>query len=349
MVQRIKCSSIHLDHHQNLSSPHERVPVMTEQERRHSFFQLAGHTESFKVGIRPDTILKKATGNEEECLLKLQRDPYLSRFVPKVFGKCEQGGAIYLELQDLLKGFENASVMDVKMGYRTYREEELYKALREAELRHDMFRKMVEVDEHEPTEEERRLRAVTKPRYMIWRESVSSTASLGFRIEGMRLKDGTIDKDFKTIKDEEQVARAFIRYTKSLSTRFKYLNRLYDLKRSLTHSKFFLTHEMIGSSLLFVHDDDEANIWLIDFAKTYALPENVRVNHVSKWELGNHEDGYLAGIENLIRVFESITIPASQAAAPTAATPTTAASPATESAGLAAPTRTAIDAQATAT
>lgn len=309
MVQRIQCPAGHLGHSNLAHSPHNRIQVITEQEHRRSFFQLAGHKECFKIGLRPGTILKKATGNEEACLLKLQRDPYLSPFVPKVYGKCEQANETYLELEDLLVGFNNVSVMDVKMGYRTYREEELYKALRESQLRHDMFDKMIEVDENEPTEEERRLRAVTKPRYMIWRESVSSTASLGFRIEGMRLKDGTIDKDFKTIKEEEQVARAFIRYTKSPGTRLKYLQRLYDLKHALTRSKFFLTHEMIGSSLLFVHDDDEAKIWLIDFAKTHMLPENSRVNHLSKWELGNHEDGYLAGIENLIRIFGSIIIP----------------------------------------
>lgn len=315
MVQRIQNPSGRLDHLNlslttNGSENHNRNQVIAEQERRRSFFQLAGHKECFRIGLKPDTILKKSTGNEEECLTKLQRDPHLSQFVPKIHGKVEQNGHTFLEMQDLLVGFEDASVMDVKMGFRTYREDELYKAIRESELRHDMFEKMIEVDENEPTDEERRLRAVTKPRYMVWRESVSSTASLGFRIEGMRLKDGTIDKDFKTIKDENQIARAFIRYTKSFSTRLKYLKRLYDLKQALLNSKFFLTHELIGSSLLFVHDDEEANIWLIDFAKTHSLPDNTRVNHTNKWELGNHEDGYLAGIENLIRIFESITIPA---------------------------------------
>lgn len=253
--------------------------------------------------------MKKSTGNEEICLKELQRDLYLSRFTPKVFGTVEQDGHVYLEMQDLLAGFENPSVMDVKMGLRTYLEDELYKALRESQLRHDMFDKMIEVDKNEPTTEEQTQRAVTKPRYMIWRESVSSTASLGFRIEGMRLRDGTIDKDFKTMKEEEKIARAFIRYTKTLSTRLKYLHRLYDLKRALMQSRFFSTHELIGSSLLFIHDDANASIWLIDFAKTHSLPEKIRVTHRDKWDLGNHEDGYLTGIENLIRIFESITMP----------------------------------------
>lgn len=281
---------------------------LTDQKKQ--FFQLSGHRESFKPGARPNTILKRALGSEERCLKALMEDEGLSPFIPRFYGlvRLHEDGQLYLEMQDLLAKFDvfNVSVMDVKMGCRTYHEEDLNRALRETKLRPDMYDKMIEIDQNEPTSEERLLKAITKPRYMIWRETISSTANLAFRIEAMRLKDGTIDKDFKTTKSEDQITKAFIRYASNRNIRLAYLKRLYDLRQALIQSRFFLTHEFIGCSLLFVHSDTDANIWLIDFAKTQPVPEQLRITHWKKWEPGNHEDGFLVGIDNLIRIFESI-------------------------------------------
>lgn len=90
---------------------------------------------------------------------------------------------MYLQLQDLLSDYVQPCVMDCKVGVRTYLEEELSKAKEKPKLRKDMYDKMIQIDANAPTAEEHAAKAVTKPRYMVWRETISSTATLGFRIE----------------------------------------------------------------------------------------------------------------------------------------------------------------------
>lgn len=78
------------------------------------------------------------------------------------------------------------------------------------------------------------------------------------------------------------------------------------IRATLECSDFFNSHEVIGSSLLFVHDRTQASVWLIDFAKTVVLPSHIKIDHNSVWSVGNHEDGYLIGINNLISIFEEL-------------------------------------------
>lgn len=81
-------------------------------------------------------------------------------------------------------------------------------------------------------------------------------------------------------------------------------------KRRDTKAKtqvLFFFPQVIGSSLLFVHDHrGDAQIWIIDFGKTTALPEGQTLSHNVPWQEGNREDGYLWGLENLFHILGSV-------------------------------------------
>ncbi|XP_014239637.2 inositol-trisphosphate 3-kinase B isoform X2 [Cimex lectularius] len=282
----------------------------TYKKQRYPWVQLAGHQGNFKAGPEPGTILKKLCPKEQLCFQILMKDilrPYVPEYKGHVTCDDGDGSSMYLQLQDLLGDFTNPCVMDCKIGVRTYLEEELAKAKEKPKLRKDMYEKMIQIDSNAPTEEEHRLKGVTKPRYMVWRETISSTATLGFRIEGIKKSDGKSSKDFKTTRTQSQIKEAFRDFCEGFPHAIpKYIQRLKAIKATLEVSTFFQTHEMIGSSLLFVHDQKNANVWLIDFAKTLELPKKMTIDHNSSWVVGNHEDGYLIGINNLIGIFSEM-------------------------------------------
>ncbi|GAA6080642.1 inositol-trisphosphate 3-kinase A isoform X1, partial [Tachysurus ichikawai] len=88
-----------------------------------------------------------------------------------------------------------------------------------------------------------------------------------------------------------------------------YIRRLEDIKQTLMASDFFMRHEVIGSSMLFIHDHTErAEVWLIDFGKTTALPEGQTLDHDKPWHEGNREDGYLWGLDNLLLTLRSLPV-----------------------------------------
>lgn len=68
--------------------------------------------------------------------------------------------------------------------------------------------------------------------------------------------------------------------------------------------KSFSLFQVVGSSLLFVHDASGlARVWIIDFGKTVKLPSPQTLDHRTPWAEGNREDGYLWGLDNLIEIF----------------------------------------------
>nr|XP_032818737.1 inositol-trisphosphate 3-kinase A-like isoform X1 [Petromyzon marinus] len=309
------------------SAPQNAVP------RSASWVQLSGHEGSL-MPSHSGTVLKRFCPHEQRCLQLLMGDAPLCPFVPEFHGDTTittvtatviaAGAAVkttaatpsryrstsqrYNRMQDLLAGFRAPAAMDCKMGVRTYLEEELALARRDPQPRADMLAKMVAVDPTAPTALERERGAVTKPRYMQWRELCSSSASLGFRIEATKKSDGTLRQDFKRTKSRDEVRAALEEFVGGDAVVMEsYIRRLHALRAALEVSPFFRSHEVIGSSLLFVHDaGGPAGVWMIDFSKTRPLPPGTALDHRTAWREGNREDGYLGGLDNLVAILEDV-------------------------------------------
>ncbi|XP_065068868.1 inositol-trisphosphate 3-kinase B-like [Rhopilema esculentum] len=281
-------------------------PFIQSYKKKYPWVQLAGHDGSFKAG-KHGTILKKASSNEIECLCKLMKD-VLRPYIPEYKGQVHENDESFTEMEDLLADFDSPSVMDCKIGIRTYLEKELSAAGKQPKIRKDLYEKMIAIDPTEPTDEERKQGGITKPRYMQWREMLSSTATLGFRIEGIKKSEQKPCKDFKQTKTKEDVGKVFANFiTKRKDLKEGYLQRLKAIRATLESSPFFSLHEVIGSSLLFVHDSGgKTGIWLIDFGKTTPVPQNLPLNHRDEWKEGNREDGYLTGLDNMIDIWEKL-------------------------------------------
>uniref|UniRef100_A0A672JP91 Kinase n=2 Tax=Salarias fasciatus TaxID=181472 RepID=A0A672JP91_SALFA len=281
-------------------------PFPMTPKKPQQWLQVVGHAGSFHVG-EYGTLLKRFCEGEQQCYLRLMEDS-LRPFVPGYYGVVQHGEHDYNMMDNLLMNFNAPAIMDCKMGSRTYLEEELLLARERPQPRHDMYEKMVAVDPDAPTVQERAQQAVLKTRYMQWRETLSSTTTLGFRIEGFRKSNGECHTNFKRTKSREQVVEAFYDFVESNThIVWGYLTRLKQLRQVLEESEFFRTHEVVGSSLLFVHDyTGKTGVWMIDFGKTVTLPLHLTLDHRTPWAEGNREDGYLWGLDNLINILANM-------------------------------------------
>ena len=152
-------------------------------ERINNWVQLSGHEDAFALA-GPGTIWKKRSSDSTEVQVyeSLMNEP-ISEMIPKFYRDVHFKGENFIELEDLLYHYKDASIMDIKMGRRTFLEMEVISN----KARHDLYDKMVKIDPHEPTKEEHQTKAVSKLRYMQFREDLSSSSNLGFRIEGFKV------------------------------------------------------------------------------------------------------------------------------------------------------------------
>ncbi len=81
-----------------------------------------------------------------------------------------------------------------------------------------------------------------------------------------------------------------------------------QLKKEDTIANQAEESELMKDENISNNDKVHANIWLIDFGKTVRLPENCSITHNKEWIEGNHEDGYLIGLNEIISLFEQLSL-----------------------------------------
>lgn len=215
------------------------------KNRLKSWFQLSGHPASF-APAGPGTVWKRRTGGSENTerivYESLSKDEDMKEFIPRYYREVEYKNDTFIELQDLLFGFNDPHVMDIKIGTRTFLESEVSNT----KARADLYEKMISVDTNAPTEHEHKQKAVTKLRYMQFREHQSSTCSHGFRIEAMKLPGSPPITNLKKVKSHQEVFETMKHFLgKNAIIREKLLERLKDLKKRVEKSTYFQTHEVI--------------------------------------------------------------------------------------------------------
>ena len=276
------------------------------KERLKNWVQLSGHQGTIVPASNHSLWKKQPQGNraEAQAYTEIMRDPALRGITPKFFREIQHRNEAFIEIQDLLAEFPDTAsraVMDIKIGTRTFLESEVSNGNKRA----DLYRKMVGLAPDEPTEQEHADGAITKLRYMQFRERKSSSATLGFRIEAAQLPGGSLQKDFKRLNTRQQVRQALLQFfgERRHQIACQIRQRLEQIRAAVENSHFFRIHEVVGSSLLLVYDQRRVGAWLIDFAKCSRMEEQrPPLTHRAQWELGNHEDGYLIGLDNLIQL-----------------------------------------------
>ena len=268
---------------------------------------LAGYSTKLSVSPVTGRVVKVTTVEEERNYKVMGEDEMLGKYLPTLYEAHHTPGKTVIHIENCLHSFsDSASILDCKIGVRTFTEEEFLAARENPELRPDLYQRMVEVDYKEPTQVEHYLKKVALHRFMIWRDTISSTASLGFRVKGMRRK-GVSYQHYKTLTSRHKIFKIILSFMKDFPWAAPhFLTQLQTLRQDFKNSKLFSSHEFIGTSLLFVVDRSRCQMWMIDLEKMSSVPPHVSIDHESGWVQGSYQDGYLLGLDNLISIFTDI-------------------------------------------
>ncbi|KAI1710770.1 inositol polyphosphate kinase domain-containing protein [Ditylenchus destructor] len=249
---------------------HSSENVQRQDEER--FIQLAGHSNS--ILPMPNRTIWKITSTTDEvtqfgdriaecnAYITIMKEKQLKHFVPQYY-RCEtHNGTSYILLEDVS--------FDFPTSCRTL-------------LDIKMGTRTFSILE---TSDKKR----------------SSTALLGFRIEGTRLPGQIVTKGYERLHAREDVQDVLLKHVGQPAILRQLCTKLRQLRSAIENSNFFRTHEVIGNSILVVHDGERCGLWMIDFANTLRLKDSavrVELDHRS-----DSSDGYLKGVDALISILE---------------------------------------------
>ncbi|CAJ0914419.1 unnamed protein product, partial [Mesorhabditis belari] len=242
------------------------------------------------------TLYKKQCSNRAEgtAYEAISKDPKLVciGFTPRFYKQIEKNEESFIEIEDLLAQFADPShtgIMDIKVGTRTFLESEVSNAKLRADL---------------GTQKEKYHKT---PVHAIPASVRAARPSSAFGLKRQRCRVAVCRRISKS--------SLFRRYRGNVASFFgpdlrrvrnAILGRLIKMRDAVENSDFFATHEVVGSSLLLMYDQDKVGVWAIDFAKSTKIEPGRVLTHRKTWTPGNNEDGYLMGLDNLIQIVEDI-------------------------------------------
>ena len=210
----------------------------------------------------------------------------------------------------MLAEYTSPCTLDLKVGTRCYAESEASNR----RLRPDLAARAVEWGLAACFTADELASGMTKLRWMQVRDAQSTSATHGFRIDGMKLAGDEEERSGDRVYPAELAARDArldVQLAEYLQGRTDHVEafrtRLLAMRSTMEASAWVARHEVIGSSLIFVYDAAEPpgappRVWGYDLGITSECAHDL--THREPWVPGNREDGYLTGVDSLITLLE---------------------------------------------
>jgi len=224
-----------------------------------------------------------------------------------------------IRMQDLAASMTRPCAMSFMMGTRTITAEDMTEAGKEP--RSELLEPTKAMGADLVTPEEHAAGGVSFYRFLELLDNLTSTSSLGFRIDAAKsMVGGSLQPlplprghTLGTLREEEDVVdvfKAFLQYDLSLANAV--VVKIESLAAALERSLFFARHAFLRSTILLAYDDadriEKLSLKIMNFATSYPLPQNQTLSHLGKWDgtAECHEDGYLLGVHSLMRLMRRV-------------------------------------------